>query len=132
VNTRPRKAPTQQRARDTIDCILEATARVLIAEGFEGASTNRVAAVAGVSVGSLYQYFPSKEALVAALVERHVDEMTRELAVEINRVIALPLAEAVGRMVELMLRAHAVNPALHRVLIEQVPRIGRLERVHER
>jgi AcrR family transcriptional regulator len=131
VNTRPRKAPTQQRARETIDCILQATGRVLIEEGFDGASTNRIAAAAGVSVGSLYQYFPSKEALVAALIERHVEEMTRELAVELSRVVELPLAGAVRRLVELMLRAHAVDPALHRVLIEQVPRVGRLERLHE-
>jgi len=129
--TTPRKMPSQARSRATIDCILEATARVLVKDGFDHASTNKIAAAAGVSVGSLYQYFPSKEALVAALVERHMEEMTHEIAGELARVMESPLPVAVRRLVELMLRAHAIDPALHRVLIEQVPRIGRLERIHD-
>src|SRR6185436_592878 len=66
----PRKRPKQARSQQTVDALLEATARVLGARGFEGATTNEIARVAGVSVGSLYQYFPSKEALVAALLEQ--------------------------------------------------------------
>jgi AcrR family transcriptional regulator len=58
--TTPRKKPRQQRSQDTVECILDATARVLCATGYDRASTNRVAMAAGVSVGSLYQYFPSK------------------------------------------------------------------------
>ena len=129
--TLPRKAPSQARARATRDAILEATARVLVKDGFDHASTNRIADVAGVSIGSLYQYFPSKEALVAALAERHMEEMTQELAAAMERVARLDLRDAVSEMVELSLRAHAIDPALHKVLIEQVPRVGRLERVHE-
>ena len=59
----------------TVNALLEATARILIREGFDKASTNRIAEVAGVSVGSLYQYFPGKEALVAALIDRHNQEV---------------------------------------------------------
>jgi AcrR family transcriptional regulator len=129
--TTPRKSPRQARARATVDAILTATARVLQREGFDRASTNRVARAAGVSVGSLYQYFPSKEALVAALAERHIEEMSRELKKTIARVAALDLEEAVREVVGLLLRAHAVDPGLHRVLIEQVPRVGRLERLRE-
>src|SRR5262249_7474993 len=66
-----RKLPVQERSRVTVEALLEATARILVKEGFDAASTNRIAAVAGVSVGSLYQYFPSKESLVAALIDRH-------------------------------------------------------------
>src|ERR1700733_5846515 len=76
TRTAPRKKPRQGRSQATVDAILVATARVLCATGYDRASTNRIALAAGVSVGSLYQYFPSKEALVAALVERHIDEMT--------------------------------------------------------
>ena len=129
--TRPRKAPQQERSRATIEAILTATARILVKDGFDRASTNRVAEAAGVSVGSLYQYFPSKEALVAALVERHTEQMTAEIVIALDRVAPLPLAQAAREMVELMIRAHAVDPALHKVLIEQVPRVGRLERMHE-
>ena len=131
TRTVPRKAPQQQRSRETVDVILAATARVLVKEGFDHASTNRIAEAAGVSIGSLYQYFPSKESLVAALIERHFDEMSEALTEEMARVADLPLAAALRRMVTLMLQAHAVDPALHRVLNEQVPRVGRLDRLHD-
>ena len=131
TRTSPRKQPKQERSRATIDAILTATARVLVRDGFDHASTNRIAEAAGVSIGSLYQYFPSKEALVAALIERHMEEMTREIASGFERVAELPLAEAARELVGLMLRAHAVDPALHKVLAEQVPRIGRLDRLHQ-
>src|ERR1700679_3626916 len=102
--TVPRKAPQQQRSRETVDVILAATARVLVKEGFDHASTNRIAEAAGVSIGSLYQYFPSKESLVAALIERHFDEMSAVLSEEMERVADLPLAAALRRMVTLMMR----------------------------
>jgi AcrR family transcriptional regulator len=123
--------PKQQRSKDTVDVILAATARVLVKEGFDRASTNRIAEQAGVSIGSLYQYFPSKEALVAALVERHIETMSEALQAEMHALADAPLAVAVRRMVTLMLDAHAIEPELHRVLNEQVPRVGRLHRVHE-
>ncbi|MGZ3429251.1 MAG: TetR/AcrR family transcriptional regulator [Polyangia bacterium] len=123
--------PKQQRSKDTVDVILAATARVLVKEGFDRASTNRIAEQAGVSIGSLYQYFPSKEALVAALVERHIETMSEALEAEMAALADAPLDLLVRRMVMLMLDAHAVDPELHRVLNEQVPRVGRLHRVHE-
>jgi AcrR family transcriptional regulator len=79
----PRKRPTQQRARDTVAAILVAAAHILETEGPERATTNRIAELAGVSIGSLYQYFPNKHAVVAALRERHsewFDETLREEA----------------------------------------------------
>src|SRR5579864_4857779 len=96
--TTPRKLPSQKRSQDTVAALLEATARVLERDGFDRASTNRIAEAAGVSIGSLYQYFPSKEALVAALVERHMAEMRRVLVEEMDRLAQAPLAEAVARM----------------------------------
>ena len=75
VPTNPRKSASQKRSQATVQALLDATARVLTREGYDRASTNRIAATAGVSVGSLYQYFPNKEALVAALVARHNREM---------------------------------------------------------
>jgi len=129
--TVPRKAPKQQRSKETVDVILAATARVLVKEGFDRASTNRIAEAAGVSIGSLYQYFPSKEALVAALVERHIEAMSAALEAEMAAVADAPLDAAMRRMVTLMMEAHAIDPELQRVLNEQVPRVGRLHRVHE-
>ena len=68
-----RKTPRQERARATVDAILMAAAHILKNEGSGHLTTNRIAEVAGVSIGSLYQYFPNKVAVVAALRERHND-----------------------------------------------------------
>jgi AcrR family transcriptional regulator len=127
--TSPRKKPRQQRSQATVDCILEATARVLCSTGYDRASTNRIALAAGVSVGSLYQYFPSKEALVAGLVERHTAQMTSLVKGKLAEVASAPVDVAVRTMIQSMFDAHAVDPKLHKVLIEQVPRIGKLEQV---
>lgn len=67
---KPRKHPTQPRAVETVACILEAAAQILEVQGFEAFNTNAVAERAGVSIGSLYQYFPGKKALLIALMQR--------------------------------------------------------------
>jgi AcrR family transcriptional regulator len=131
VRTTPRKRPRQDRSQKTVDTILDATTRVLVKHGFDGLTTNAVARVAGVSIGSVYQYFPNKEALVAALFERHADEMRAAIQAELARVAALPIPAAARAVIELTIRAHAIDPALHRVLTEQVPRVGRLVRLRE-
>ncbi|MGE5181158.1 MAG: TetR/AcrR family transcriptional regulator [Acidobacteriota bacterium] len=131
VRTTPRKRPRQDRSKATVDTILAATARVLVKHGFDGLTTNAVASAAGVSIGSLYQYFPNKEALVAALIEHHLEHMNESVLAELVRVAQLPIPEAVRRVVELTIRAHAVEPELHKVLTEQVPRVGRLAKLRE-
>ena len=68
----PRKTPRQARALVTLDAIFEATLQVLIAEGPQRLTTTRVAQRAGVSVGTMYQYFPQKQALIYALNERYL------------------------------------------------------------
>ena len=78
--TAARKTPVQQRSRRTVDKILSAAARILVEDGYSAMTTNDVAAAAGVSIGSLYQYFPNKDALLRALVERHLDDVERSLA----------------------------------------------------
>jgi len=116
----------QERSRVTVDALLEATARILIREGFDKASTNRIAEVAGVSVGSLYQYFPSKEALVAALIDRHNREIMKAVQGELADAVNLPMQQAVRKIIAVAVRAHRIDPKLHRVLTEQIPRVGRL------
>jgi AcrR family transcriptional regulator len=111
-----------------VDALLEATARILIREGFGNASTNRIAEVAGVSVGSLYQYFPSKEALVAALLDRHRQQISQAVQGELAEAVQLPLGQAVRKLVAVAVKAHRIDPALHRALTEQIPRVGRLEK----
>jgi AcrR family transcriptional regulator len=131
VRTTPRKRPRQTRSQATVDTLLEATARVLVKQGFDGLTTNAVASAAGISIGSLYQYFPNKEALVAALIELHIERVNAAMLAELTRVATLPAAEAARCVIELTIRAHTVDPKLHRVLTEQVPRVGRLAKIRE-
>ncbi len=126
IRTNPRKLPKQRRSGETVEIILQATARILVSDGYDRASTNRIALAAGVSIGSLYQYFPNKEALVAALCERHVGEMLAICEGKLAELVTAPLPVAAREIVRALLRAHAVEPKLHKVLIEQVPRVGRL------
>ena len=125
--TKPRKVATQARSRTTVDALVEATARILVGEGFDKASTNHIAEVAGVSIGSLYQYFPGKEALVAAVMERHQQEIMQTVRAGLADFFALPVEPAMRELVAIAVRAHRVDPALHRVLAEQIPRMGKLE-----
>lgn len=127
--TKPRKHASQDRSRATVEVLVEATARILVREGFDKASTNRIAEFAGVSVGSLYQYFPSKEALVVAVMERHNRELMQVVRSALAEVAAQPLEQAVRTLVAAAIRAHRLDPKLHRVLAEQIPRTGRLENV---
>ncbi|MCK1391070.1 TetR/AcrR family transcriptional regulator [Bradyrhizobium sp. 1] len=124
--TKPRKNALQARSRATVDALVEATARILVREGFEKTSTNRIADIAGVSVGSLYQYFPSKEALVAAVIDRHNEEIMGLVRTALTEVADLPIDKAVRKLVTVAIEAHRINPKLHRVLAEQIPRTGQL------
>ncbi len=132
IRTAPRKSPTQQRSRATVDAIVDATARVLVRDGYDALSTNRVAQEAGVSVGSLYQYFPGKEALVAAVMEQYASRMQENIAGRMQNAPPAATAEDVAtEMIRAMLAAQQAEPRLHRALVEQVPRIGALRRLHE-
>src|SRR5882724_10355700 len=75
----PRKSPVQARSAASVDAILEATLQVLLQVGKEQLTTTKVALRAGVSVGSLYQYFPNKSALLKAALKRHMDEVTEAI-----------------------------------------------------
>jgi AcrR family transcriptional regulator len=127
--TKPRKKASQDRSRATVDALVEATARVLVKEGFDRASTNRIADTAGVSIGSLYQYFPGKEALVGAVIDRHNADLLEVVRGTLAEVISMPLGTAVRRIVCVAVAAHRVDPKLHRVVAEQIPRSGRLGNV---
>ena len=122
--TKPRKNASQDRSRATVDALVEATARILVKEGFDKASTNRIAETAGVSIGSLYQYFPGKDALVAAVIDRHTEDLMQVVRDTLAEVIEIPLERAVRRIVSVAIEAHRVDPKLHRVVAEQIPRSG--------
>src|SRR5688572_16842657 len=126
--TSPRKLPRQTRSTATVDAIVEATAQVLATHGYEGATTARIAERAGTSVGSLYQYFPTKEALLVAVGERHLRDMLdvfqRLLPENLDEA---PLEESIRALVKAALDAHAADPKLHRVLASEAMRLGALD-----
>ncbi len=125
-DTNPRKQPRQERAKATVDAILTAAAQVLIAYGYENATTARVAERAGVSIGSLYQYFPNKEALVAALIEHHADEIVETVQESLTQTRHETLEDGLRAFIHAAVTAHRIDPKLHKILHEQVPRVGRL------
>jgi AcrR family transcriptional regulator len=110
-----RKRPRQTRAQATFDAIVEAAARILLEDGASRVTTNHVAARAGVSIGSLYQYFPDRRGIVRALVER---ELARAEALRPATIDdpTLPLAVRVRAIVDWHLDAHGARPALARAL----------------
>jgi AcrR family transcriptional regulator len=82
---RPRKTPSRPRSEETVASIIEAAAQVLETEGFEGFNTNAVARRAGVSIGSLYQYFPGKDALTVALITRETKRFYDDAAIALTK-----------------------------------------------
>ena len=84
-----RKHPRQRRSRQLVDSLIEATGRALVEYGLDHTTTVRIAEIAGVSVGSLYQYFEGKEALVEALMDKLADDIAQGLR-------RLPLADSAG------------------------------------
>ncbi len=127
----PRRAPRQGRSRDTVRAILDAAARIFAARGYADTTTNHIAELAGVSIGSLYEYFPNKDALLVALLDEHLAAAEAVLARTAAETLAAPhaaLRDVVGGFVRAMVALHAHEPALHRVLFEEAPLPGRVRR----
>ncbi len=122
----PRKLPTQERSKQLVDSLLSATAKILVRLGYEGLSTNRVAEEAGVSVGSLYQYFPNKESLVAALIQRWSDGVMETLADHYLEVRHESIETAVETLVAAALDFTRMDAKLHRILTQQIPNVNAL------
>jgi AcrR family transcriptional regulator len=129
---KPRKLPKQERSRVTVESILIATTRILTEEGYDRFNTNRVAELAGVSVGSLYQYFPNKEALIFALAEDHANEMVQLVQAHLEETANTSVQDLIAQIIKATIAAHAVNPILHKVLNEQIPRSSEMRQIAEK
>jgi AcrR family transcriptional regulator len=116
-----RRAPTQRRGRQTVDAVLDAVARVLKRVGAARITTNRIAAAAGVSIGSVYQYFPDKRAILEALRDRHVAEMGQLIERRLVEHAGAPLDGMIRALVEAMIDAHAIDPPLYGLLLAHLP-----------
>ncbi|MFN3258555.1 MAG: TetR/AcrR family transcriptional regulator [Ilumatobacter sp.] len=123
ASAEPRKHPTQRRSTETVDRIVAAAARIFDERGYRGTTTNHVAEEAGVSIGSLYQYFPNKDALLVALAERHIEDA----ALRFGERLALlrerqpPIADTVRSLVDLTVELNDTS-RLHALLFSECPR----------
>jgi AcrR family transcriptional regulator len=119
-----RRAPRQERAQATVDAIVEATALLVVEDGYARLSTNRIARRAGVSIGTLYQYFSHKEEVVEALVQRLADEQIAAFGEALGAVaqrdpgVEPGVVEIVGAVVASL----RVRPELSRRLLLEAPR----------
>src|SRR5512142_1252825 len=126
----PRKPPVQRRSRATVEYLLAAAAQVFEEHGYAGGTTNRIAERAGVSIGTLYQYFPSKEAIAVALLERHVIDTDHHLHEWVGHMVAEQhgLRAALHDYVAGMLEMHSGRPRLQHILLEETPLPERVHR----
>ncbi len=123
VELAPRKAPRQRRSAATVEVILEAATRVLARESLEGFNTNRIAAVAGVSVGSIYQYFPNKAALVSALIDRAQAALAASLRRLLLDTEGGSLADSLRAVAALAVAQQYANPVLAAALDHEERRL---------
>ena len=118
--------PRQARSRETVAVLVEAAAQVFSREGL-AATTNRIAERAGLSIGTLYQYFPDKDALLRAVAERHVADATRRLTAEFDRlrIDAPGFDETIRAILAVIVDEHRAHPRLHAVMHRLLPTTAR-------
>jgi AcrR family transcriptional regulator len=125
----PRKTPVQARATVTVEAISEATIQVLLSQGAEHLTTTRVADRAGVSVGTLYQYFPNKRSLLFAVLEDHLEKVSEAVEGACQGARCKPLAEMIQEMVEAFVDAKIARADVSVALYKIAPDVGGLELV---
>ena len=115
----PRKTPVQARSTVTVEAISEATIQVLLSHGADRLTTTRVADRAGVSVGTLYQYYPNKHALLFAVFEDHMNKVTQAVETACADAYAKPMSEMIGRVVgayvDVKMQRADISVALYKV-----------------
>lgn len=121
VPTAGRKAPTQARSRETVDRIVDAATRVLTADGYHRASTNRIAAEAGVSPGSLYQYFGNKDEIVSAVIDRVIDGFADSVAPALRQAAGEDPAAATRTVLDAVLAHLEPRAPLMNAFVDRVP-----------
>lgn len=117
----PRKLPRQARSKANFEAILDAAARVLVKEGYDRATTNHIADVAGVGIGTLYEYFPSKESVFAALRRRMNQEGFARLMEAADNSKEVSPREMIEQIVQARIDVVLIDPDLHCALNDQIP-----------
>jgi AcrR family transcriptional regulator len=123
-----RKPPQQSRSRVTVSTILDAAVRIMDREGADAATTKRIAEVAGVSVGTLYQYFGNRDSILDALQDREFERATEFMLRVLAERAGTP-SQIARRVIEGLLELYAACPALHRLLVVEGLRVTPTDRV---
>lgn len=121
---KPRKTPVQARSQHTVDAVFTATIQVLLDGGLERLTTTRVAERAGVSVGSLYQYFPNKHALLAAVLSRHLEGVVSAVEAACAGAKGAPVAQMAQALVDAFMDAKLADPQVSRALHAVAAEVG--------
>lgn len=121
-----RRKPRQERSVATVDALLEATAQVLLERGYERASTNAIARRAGVSIGSLYQYFAGKDMLVIELARRHYARLEATVHEALPRLGKVPPRAWIEQVLRALVAVQRATPELTQVFAQHIPRAGEL------
>jgi AcrR family transcriptional regulator len=116
-----RREPAQQRAQVTVEAILDAAVKLLKHGGASSITTNRIAETAGVSIGSVYQYFPNKRAIFIALHERHIGQVDRVIQRKIVESAEASFEILIASLVDGMIEVHTADPELSELLQSEVP-----------
>jgi AcrR family transcriptional regulator len=116
-----RRRPVQVRAQVTVGAVLDAAIKILKREGSASLTTNRMAETAGVSIGSVYQYFPNKRAIYLALHERHITQVDAVMRRRMTEAADASLEQLIGSMIDGMIEAHMADPELSGLLQSEVP-----------
>src|SRR5215469_2870627 len=119
-----RKLPGQARSHETVSVILEAATRILESDGLRGFNTNLIAARAGVSIGSLYQYFPNKDTIVLALISRYEERLDHAVVTAVQAGRGQQLRPRLRLFVRALVNEHYRRPRLTRVLEAEEERLG--------
>lgn len=124
----PRKRPQQERSRAMVERIIGAGREVLLRDGYDSFSTNRVADEAGISPGSLYQYFPNKAAIISTVIDRYSDEIADRVASTLTDRLGEVGPRMIRATMNALVEALAANVALLRVVMEDLPAASNRER----
>jgi AcrR family transcriptional regulator len=129
-----RRRPRQGRAQATFDAVLEAAAELIAQRGYARTTTNTIAERAGISIGSLYQYFPNKTAILVSLLERHIYDVQPLIAEGVRLLAdpAMPFEDGLRRLFVRLIDAHRHNPRLQEVLSEEVPHPPSIQRLRHK
>ena len=119
--TSVRREPTQQRAQVTVEAMLDAAVKLLKRGGASSITTNRIAETAGVSIGSVYQYFPNKRAIFIALHDRHIHQVDSAMHRRMAESAEATLEELIASLIDGMIEVHTIDPELSDLLQAEVP-----------